>query len=113
MTASGLSWSVDALVAQRLGTDYRKNRAMCDALREANAEWERCHFVEDAGSPEHVKFLLKAARDAREAAKNQPPRQVGFVNERGTTPQWRQGRQRVLNPAETLPGKARIANTCP
>ena len=108
MTASGLSWSVDALVAQRLGTDYRQNRAMCDALRKANMEWEKCHYVEDAGSSEHIKFLVQRARDARKAA--QPQQQERFPNQRGNEPQWRQGRQRFLDPADVVPGEGRVDN---
>jgi hypothetical protein len=107
MTASGLSWSVDALVAQRLGIDYRKNRAMCDALRTANMEWERCHFIEDAGSPEHIKHLVTAARDARDTASRQPQQQDRFANQRGTEPLWRQGRQRFMDPANVRPGESK------
>lgn len=106
MTASGLNWSTDAIVAEYLGTGYRSNRVVCDALRAADIEWQRTNWHENEGSPSHIKALLKAARDARDSPQNQPP-PPRFPNERGTPPLRFGGRQQFMDPRTVVPGEYR------
>jgi hypothetical protein len=68
MSNTGLVSRIDAEFARFHGdADYRESELRCQAIREANHEWQQTHMIDADGTAQHFRHLQKAMLTARNA----------------------------------------------